>query len=76
MLIPPLFVPPLSVMTTVTVLVPKELVAVLNVMPPLVPTVGNWAKVAFVTAFVGQKTVNVQVWLLSFVGPATRLVKK
>src|SRR5580700_8892989 len=72
---PPLLVPPLSVMTTVTTLVPKEWAAGWKLKVPLVVMAGNTVKTALVALLVAVVVVNVQVWLLSLDGPALRLVR-
>src|SRR5271156_5429573 len=75
-LTPPLLVPPLSVITTVTVLVPKECAAGWNVSVPLVAMNGNTVKAVLVALLVAVVVAKVQLWLLSLEGPALRLVRK
>ena len=63
--LPPLVTPPLSFITTVIVFVPIELVAVRKVNVPFVLIAGAVANAKFVP----DVTVNIHVWLDSFVGP-------
>src|ERR1700734_1134981 len=75
MLTPPLLVPPLSVMVTVTQLVPYEWAAGWNVKVPLVAMDGSAVKTALVALLVAVTVLKVQLWVISSGGPALRLVR-